>query len=47
MRAALLIVVIVVLVGLGGGFLWLGAFPPAPHVHPVERAIPTSAVPAS
>lgn len=47
MRIALLFLVIIVLVALGGGFLWLGAFPPAPHVHQVEKAIPTSAVPAS
>ena len=37
------IILIVVALGLllaGGGFLLLGAFPPEPKTHPVERVLP-------
>jgi len=45
MRGALLIIVIVVLLALGAGFLALGFFPPAaPHPLPMNKSIPTSTV---
>ncbi len=45
MGRVLAILVILVLLGLGGGFLWLGAFPPAPpHAAPVQRTIPNSTI---
>ena len=40
MSRIVLIVVAAVLVLLGAGALLLGAFPPAPHVQPVERVLP-------
>jgi hypothetical protein len=45
MRRAFFILVILLLLALGVGFLSLGAFPPAPpHAVPTEKTIPTRAV---
>ncbi|MGH7119179.1 MAG: hypothetical protein ACREFP_09375 [Acetobacteraceae bacterium] len=44
-RSAFTVVVIVILVLLGAGFIALGSFPPAaPRPSPVTTVIPTSAV---
>ena len=45
MRRVFAIIVILALLALGGGFLWLGEFPPrAPHPVPVEKAIPSNKI---
>jgi hypothetical protein len=45
MRRAFYIVVIILLLALGVGFLSLGAFPPAPpHAIPMQKAIPINTV---
>lgn len=41
MRLVLAIILGVVVVGLGGGFLALGAFPPRAPQHPVHQVIAT------
>ncbi len=40
MSRILLVIVLVVLVLCGAGALFLGAFPPTPHVQPVEKVLP-------
>ncbi len=45
MNRVFFIIVVLILLGLGGGFLWLGAFPPpAPHASVIQKTIPVSAV---
>jgi hypothetical protein len=39
MRIALLVILVVILVGGIGGFLYLGLFPPRPLVHSVDRTL--------
>lgn len=40
MSRIVLVIVLVVLVLCGAGALFLGAFPPNPHVQPVEKVLP-------
>jgi len=40
LRRLLLIVPVLVILALAGGFVWLGAFPPKPHVESVDHAVP-------
>ena len=40
MRGIVWIVVLLVVLGLAGGFLALGAFPPQPKVETVQKVIP-------
>ena len=39
MRIALLVILVVVLVGGIGGFVYLGLYPPHPRVHSVDRTL--------
>jgi len=40
MRRLFLLVLLLLVVVAGVGMLMLGAFPPAPHVHPVQKVLP-------
>lgn len=40
MSRIILIIVLLVLVLCGAGVVFLGAFPPVPHVQPVEKVLP-------
>ncbi len=40
MRSILLIILLVLLLGALGGFVYLGLFPPHPHLHSVDRTLP-------
>jgi hypothetical protein len=45
MGRVLATIIVLIILALGAGFLWLGAFPPhPPHARPVEQTIPNSAV---